>query len=95
MFDKYKVIIRPIITEKSETLRSTHNQYTFEVAPKSNKSEIKKAVEQLFKVKVAKVRVMNYDGKPKRMGVFVGRRPHYKKAIVTLKEGEKIELLER
>ncbi|MEO0072554.1 MAG: 50S ribosomal protein L23 [candidate division WOR-3 bacterium] len=95
MFDKYKVIIRPIITEKSETLRSAHNQYTFEVAPKSNKSEIKKAVEQLFKVKVAKVRVMNYDGKPKRMGVFVGRRPHYKKAIVTLKEGEKIELLER
>ncbi|MDW7987165.1 MAG: 50S ribosomal protein L23 [candidate division WOR-3 bacterium] len=95
MLDKYKVIVRPIITEKAENLRTTHNQYTFEVAPKANKSEIKKAVEQIFKVKVEKVRVMNYDGKPKRMGVFIGRRAHYKKAIVTLKEGEKIELLER
>jgi large subunit ribosomal protein L23 len=95
MVDKYKIILRPVVTEKSETLRTHNNQYTFVVAPTSNKTEIKQAIEALFKVKVEKVRVMNYDGKPKRMGVFEGRRAHYKKAVVTLKKGQTIDLLEK
>jgi large subunit ribosomal protein L23 len=95
MLDKTKIIVRPIITEKTEQLKSLNNQYTFEVKRGSNKIEIKKAVEQLFHIKVAKVQVMNYDGKPKRMGAFAGRRTNWRKAIVTLKKGEKIASLER
>jgi len=95
MLDKTKIIVRPIITEKTEQLKSLNNQYTFEVKRGSNKIEIKKAVEQLFHIKVEKVQVMNYDGKPKRMGAFAGRRTNWRKAIVTLKKGEKIASLER
>lgn len=95
MPDKLKIVIRPIVTEKSEKMKTENNQYTFEVARSANKTEVGKAIEQLFKVKVKEVRVMNYDGKPKRMGVYAGRRSNWKKAIVTLKKGEKIESLER
>jgi large subunit ribosomal protein L23 len=95
MLDKTKVVIRPIVTEKSEKMKAENNQYTFEVARRCNKSTVKKAVEQLFNIKVEKVRVMNYEGKPKRMGVFAGKRANWRKAIVTLKKGERIESLER
>lgn len=82
------IIIRPIITEGSmENLAM--GKYTFEVAKKANKIEIAKAVEELFGVKVAKVNTMNCIGKNRRMGRYEGMTPNWKKAIVTLKEGEK------
>ncbi|MEO0089379.1 MAG: 50S ribosomal protein L23 [candidate division WOR-3 bacterium] len=94
MFDPRKIIIRPILSEKALRLRE-YNQYIFEVAKDANKIDIKKAVEELFKVKVEKVRTINVRGKPRRMGIFEGRTSSWKKAIVTLKEGERIEGLER
>ncbi len=95
MIEPQQIIIQPIVTEKSERLRTKQNQYTFKVKSDVNKIEIAKAVAKLFNVKVAKVRVMNYLGKPKRMGVFLGKRSDWKKAIVTLKKGEVIESLGR
>jgi len=95
MIEPHEIIIQPIVTEKTERLRTRANQYTFKVKPDANKIEIRRAVEKLFKVKVAKVRVLNYLGKPKRMGVFIGKRSDWKKAIVTLKKGEVIESLGR
>ena len=79
----FDIIIRPIITEQS-MLEMEENKYTFEVAKTSNKSEIKKAIESIFSVKVAKVNTMNMTGKVKRQGVNIGKRPNWKKAIVTL-----------
>ena len=79
----FDIIIRPIITEQS-MLDMEDNKYTFEVAKTSNKSEIKKAIEAIFSVKVAKVNTMNMRGKVKRQGMNVGKRPNWKKAIVTL-----------
>lgn len=79
----FDIIIRPIITEQS-MLEMEENKYTFEVAKTSNKSEIKKAIEAIFSVKVAKVNTMNMRGKVKRQGMNVGKRPNWKKAIVTL-----------
>lgn len=95
MTENTKIIIRPIVTEKSEKLKMESSKYTFEVAKSANKIEIKKAIEKLFRTKVEKVQVMNYGGKPKRMGIFPGKRSDWKKAIVTLKKGEKIESLDR
>ena len=94
MVDSYKVIKRPLITEKSTLQKEMHNQLAFEVDRRANKIEIKKAVEKIFKVRVKDVRTMNYRGKQKRLGRTVGRRPHWKKAIVTLQPGEKIEFFE-
>ena len=94
MEDAYKVIRRPMITEKSTLQKEMHNQLAFEVDRRANKIEIKKAVERVFKVRVKDVRTMNYQGKQKRLGRTVGRRPHWKKAIVTLQPGEKIEFFE-
>jgi len=87
------IIKKPVITEKSMQLLED-NKYTFIVDMKANKPEIRKAVEELFKVKVEKVRTMRVKGKPKRFRNSVGRTPDVKKAIVTLGEGEKIELFE-
>jgi len=94
MEDAHKVIRRPLITEKSTLHKEMHNQLAFEVDRRANKIEIKKAVEKIFKVRVKNVRTMNYRGKQKRLGRTVGRRPHWKKAIVTLQPGEKIEFFE-
>jgi len=85
------VIIAPIITEKSYRLANEENKYTFKVHPDANKIEIKNAVEKLFKVKVVKVNTINVKPKKKRLGKFEGRTAAWKKAIVTLKEGDKIE----
>ncbi|HIC92297.1 MAG TPA: 50S ribosomal protein L23 [Syntrophaceae bacterium] len=90
----HSVIKRPIITEKSNLKKGTHNQYTFEVHPDANKIEIKEAVEKIFKVKVLRVRTLNVLGKRRRVGRSVGKRPDWKKAIVTLKIGEHIEFFE-
>ncbi len=86
----FDAIRSPIITEKSETRRALENTLCFRVNPKATKTDIKKAVEQIFKVKVAGVRTANYVGKPKRRGQTVGRRPSWKKAYVKLKEGQKM-----
>lgn len=86
------IILRPLITEKSVTL-AQENKYTFAVDPKSNKVEIRGAIESIFKVKVLKVNTLNVKGKPKRWGRrYKGHKSDWKKAIVTLKEGDKIEI---
>lgn len=79
----YDVIIRPVISEQSMDM-AAEKKYTFRVAPNANKTEVKKAVEEIFEVEVAKVNIMNVNGKIKRMGRTVGRTPDYKKAVVTL-----------
>ena len=90
----HDIIKRPIITEQSME-GVADNKYTFEVAPAANKIQIKKAVEEIFKVKVQKVTTINYMGKTKRMGVHVGKRADWKKAIVKLTADSKtIELFE-
>jgi len=87
----YEVVRRPVITEKG-TLGSEHNQVTFRVAMDATKPEIKKAVESLFKVKVKAVNTLRVKGKVKRFRGQLGRRAHYKKAIVTLAEGQSIDV---
>lgn len=90
----HDIIRKPIITEQSMD-QTADRKYTFEVARGANKIEIKKAVEEIFKVEVEKVTTINYIGKPKRMGVHAGKRADWKKAVVKLKEGSKtIELFE-
>ena len=89
-----EIIRKPMVTEKVTRLQEKLNQYVFEVAPSANKIEIKRAVEERFEVKVTKVRTINTRGKLKTLGRFTGRRPDWKKAIVTLAAGEKIELFE-
>ena len=94
MKDLSKVIKRPMITERGSTMRETHNQYLFQVDPAANKLEIKQAIEHFFGVKVTQVRTANYRGKIKRMGRFSGKRADWKKAIVTLAEGDTIDLFD-
>ena len=89
----YDIIVRPIITEKTSR-QMEQGQYTFEVLPNAGKVEIRKAVEEIFKVKVEKVHTVNVASKPKRMGAYMGRSRTWKKAIVSLLEGEKIEFFE-
>ena len=84
-----QVIRRPLVTEKSTILREEGNVIAFEVDPSANKIEVKRAVEELFKVKVEEVRLFNVRGKMKRMGRWVGKRRDWRKAYVRLKEGEK------
>ena len=91
--NKFDVLIRPIITEKT-TLLMQENKYTFQVPLNAKKVEIRKAVESIFNVKVEKVATIRVLGKTKRMGRTMGKRSDYKKAIVTLKAGETIELFE-
>ncbi len=88
--DPYKIILRPVITEKSTVLKEKNRDVAFEVAMSANKSEIKKAVEQLFKIKVDGVRIQIKTGKERRMGRHSGRTKDWKKAIVRLKAGEKM-----
>ena len=92
MKNVYRVVRRALLTEKSSAFRE-QNKYVFEVDRRAGKSEIKRAVEELFKVDVVEVRTMNVRGKIKRMGRFEGKRPDWKKAVVTLAEGSSIDLL--
>ena len=94
MRDPRQIVLRPLVTEKATTLKDEHNQVSFQVATDANKVEIRHAVEAIFKVKVTGVRTQVVFGKEKRMGRYVGRRPSWKKAIVTLGQGSKIELFE-
>ena len=89
-----EILIRPLMTEKSMRQKEEVNTVTFRVTPDANKVEIRSAVEQVFNVKVADVRTASFEGKLKRMGKHIGRRADWKKAIVTLAPGHKIELVE-
>jgi large subunit ribosomal protein L23 len=84
-----QIIRRPLVTEKSTLIREEQNVIAFEVDPHANKIQVKSAVEELFKVKVAEVRLFNVRGKMKRLGRFVGKRRDWRKAYVLLKKGEK------
>jgi large subunit ribosomal protein L23 len=86
----YTVIRRPLITEKGLGVKETESTLVFEVAAKATKTEVKQAVEALFKVKVSAVRTANVLGKERRRGKFAGFRPDWKKAYVRLKSGEKM-----
>ncbi len=88
------IIVRPLVTEKSHEQLDRHGAYTFVVANDANKIEIASAIEKQFNVKVKDVRTMRYAGKEKRMGRFVGRKASWKKAVVTLAEGDSIEIFE-
>lgn len=90
----YRIIRRPLFTEKSTRLTELHNQYAFAVDPEATKRQIADAVEALFEVSVTSVRTQNHMGKVRRMGRFAGRRPDWKKAIVTLAEGDTIQIYE-
>ena len=91
---KYHIIKRPVITEKSAYMKDVGNYVVFEVDKKANKTQIKKAVEELFKVKVEGVKTIVVPGKEKKLGRSTGRVPSWKKAIVKLRQGEKIEFFE-
>ena len=88
-----KVLIRPLITEKVSMMGS-FGQYVFEVAPKANKVEIKRAIKQVYGVTPVSVNVMNVSGKSVRYGRTISKRKNWRKAIITLKEGDKIEVYE-
>jgi large subunit ribosomal protein L23 len=94
MRDPRAILIRPLMTEKSMRQKEEQNAVTFEVATDANRVEIRQAVEKVFNVKVQAVRTARRRGKWKRLGRFEGRRPDWKKAVVTLKPGHKIELVE-
>ena len=86
----YDVLRKPLVTEKGVAKKDEERTLCFEVAPGANKTQVKAAVEKLFKVKVAEVRTSNFDGKLRRRGRFTGYRPDWKKAYVKLKKGEKV-----
>ncbi|UCD94722.1 MAG: 50S ribosomal protein L23 [Candidatus Zixiibacteriota bacterium] len=90
MKDPRSILQLHLMTEKSLTLKETVNAYVFRVDRKANKTEIKRAVEMAFDVKVESVRTMVVPGKPKRLGIYSGRTGAWKKAVVKLKSGEKI-----
>ena len=90
--DPHNIILRPRISEKGMAHVEGRNQYSFEVAKGANKIEIAKAVSELFNVKVVNVQTMNQKGKSRRLGWVQGRTPAWKKAIVRLAEGERIDL---
>jgi large subunit ribosomal protein L23 len=90
----HEIIKRPVITEKTSIQKEIANQLTFEVDRRANRIEIKQAIESAFKVRVAKIQTMQVRGKIKRRGRFVGKRRDWKKAIVTLMPGERIDFFE-
>jgi large subunit ribosomal protein L23 len=93
--DARSIILKPLVTEKGSRLREEGNKYLFSVAPDANRIEIKRAVQDIFNVKVKDVKTIVVRGKVKRMGVFEGKRPDWKKAVVTLEEGSSIDLFEQ
>jgi len=90
----HEIIRRPLITEKGTQLRELHQQYLFEVDHRASKHQIKGAVEKLFSVHVEDVKTLNVRGKIKRVGQTIGKKSNWKKAYVTLRDGEKIEFFE-
>ncbi|MDD2509594.1 MAG: 50S ribosomal protein L23 [Syntrophomonas sp.] len=93
MKDYRDIIIKPVVTEKSMNMLAD-NKYTFIVDKRANKTEIKNAIENIFEVRVESINTINVKGKPKRMGRFEGKKPDRKKAVISLKPGQKIRLFE-
>ena len=93
MKEPYQIILRPLVTEKGTAQVTALNKYAFSVHPSANKNDIKQAVEAIFKVKVTAVNTMNRKGKKKRVRMAQGLTSAWKKAVVTLKTGDKIEVL--
>ncbi len=94
MKDLHRVITSPLITEKGTLVNEQGNQFVFRVRPEASKIDIRRAIETLFKVKVEKVRTLNYLGKMRRVGRSLGQKPRWKKAYVTLAEGQRIDFFE-
>ncbi len=94
MTNLYSIIKKPLFTEKGSNLKESENKILVEVAKGANKIEVKHAIEEIFKVKVEKVAIINTNGKWKRQGKSIGKRPDRKKAVVTLKKGEKLDFVE-
>lgn len=94
MSDVYSVLKRPLLTEKGTDLKEGMNKYLFEIDKRANKIEVKNAVEKIFGVKVDAVHTIGVKGKVKRVGKNFGKKSDWKKAIVTLKAGDKIEIIE-
>ncbi len=92
--DPHQVIVRPVISERSYNLIESEGQYTFQVDKRANKNQIRNAVEQAFDVTVARVNTVNVKSKPKRQGLTRGRTATWKKAVVKLAPGDRIELFE-
>ena len=92
MRDPRQIIIRPIVSEKSVDAMEENNVYTFEVIPTATKPQIARAVEEIFDVTVVKVNTMNVAGKPRRVRYAMGKTKGWKKALVTLKEGDTIDV---
>ena len=90
----YTVIKRPVNTEKTRNAHDVANQYVFEVVPTANKNQIRQAVEEIFGVRVTDVRTLNIRGKTKRFRRGMGKKPNWKKAIVTLRDGDIIDVFE-
>ena len=90
----YRTIVRPIVTEKTSVARQDRGEYVFEVASDASKPAIRQAIEQLFGVKVMDVWTSNQRGKPRRIGQSVGRRPHWNKAFVKLRQGDTLDIFE-
>jgi large subunit ribosomal protein L23 len=90
--DPRDIILEPIVSEKSYDLIEDHNTYTFRVDRRSNKTEIRQAIEAIFSVRVVKVNTMNRPGKKKRTGWVFGKRSDTKRALVTLAEGDQIDI---
>ncbi|HET7584195.1 MAG TPA: 50S ribosomal protein L23 [Gemmatimonadaceae bacterium] len=90
----YRTIVRPVVTEQTSAAFQERGEYTFEVHPDATKPQIRQAIESLWSVHVTRVWTSNQRGKVRRMGQNVGRRPHWKKAIVTLAEGDQIPIFE-
>jgi len=90
----HRTIVRPIVTEQSSAAYQERGEYTFRVASDSTKTSIRSAIEKLFGVKVTNVWTSNQRGKGRRVGTAVGRRPHWKKAIVKLRQGDTIDIFE-
>jgi large subunit ribosomal protein L23 len=87
----HDVIVRPLINEKAQQLKDTHNQYVFQVALTATKDDVKASVQKFFNVKVKDVRTLTNHGKKRRVGQTIGRRSNWKKAIVTLADGQSID----
>jgi large subunit ribosomal protein L23 len=92
--DPHQILIRPLLTEKMTGLKDRHNKVCFLVDSNSNKIEIKRAAEEVLKVGIESIHIINTKGKRKRLGRYEGKRSDRKKAILTLKKGEKLELFE-
>lgn len=90
---KYEIILKPVVSEKT-TIGQSEGKYTFKVATNANKIEIKKAIKELFNVTVTKVNILNMKPKKRRMGRYEGYKTAWKKAIVTLKQGDSISIMQ-